>query len=155
MIGIPDIEVVNHQPPRQVRPDSVVALALQVIHEEQLPLQSLSIIFVNDAFLRKLHSDYLDDDSVTDIMTFNLGSKSEIEGELYISVDRATAHAAEFKVSLAEELTRLVIHGLLHLKGYDDQTAAERQVMRRREQHYLDKNERRVELQPSKSDPLI
>jgi rRNA maturation RNase YbeY len=62
-----------------------------------------------------------------------------VEGEIYISADRADIHAREFEVSLGEEIGRLIIHGMLHLKGYDDQTENERQEMQQKEDFYLQK----------------
>ncbi len=111
----------------------------RVIREEKIPVVELRIIFVDDEHLRRLHRDFLDDDTYTDVMTFNLGSEQAIEGEIYISVDRARVHAREFRVPLEEELVRLIIHGLLHLKGYDDQTPPERARMRTRENEHLKK----------------
>lgn len=90
--------------------------------QNNLQPESIDIILVDDNTLREMHKIYLDDDSVTDVMTFNLADDNSIEGEIYISVPRATAQSIEFGVTLIQELVRLIIHGCLHLAGYDDQT---------------------------------
>ena len=72
----------------------------------------------------------LSDDTYTDVITFNLGESGTVEAELYISTDRARAHAADYKVSLPEELCRLVIHGMLHLAGLDDREPEDRRKMK-------------------------
>jgi len=91
-------------------------------HQNNLQPDSIDIILVDDDTLREMHKIYLDDDSVTDVMTFNLADDKSIEGEIYISVPRATAQSTEYGVTLVQELVRLIIHGCLHLAGYDDQT---------------------------------
>jgi rRNA maturation RNase YbeY len=99
----------------------------------------MDIIWVSDEHLRKMHEDYLEDNEFTDIMTFNLGNNKDIEAELYISLDRAIEHAESYHVSLENELLRLLVHGLLHLAGYDDKEADDRDQMRLMEDYYLDK----------------
>ncbi len=99
----------------------------------ELQPSGIQVIFTNDADISALHQNYLHDPTPTDIITFNLGENDEIEGEIYISVERAQDQAKVYKVSLAEELTRLIIHGLLHLKGYDDLSDTDRRIMKQKE----------------------
>lgn len=127
------IEIFNNTPDLQVQEDSAVALVRGMIADEQMKVTSLNIIFVDDAYLKDLHQRYLDDDSETDVMTFNLNETGPIEGEIYISLDRAHAHARQFGVTAEMEVARLIIHGLLHLKGYDDHTVEEQKRMREKE----------------------
>ncbi len=103
----------------------------------KLPLASLNVIITDDIHLREMHKRYLDDDSPTDVLTFNLGKKDAIEGEIYISLDRAKDQAALYNVSLLEELSRLIIHGILHLAGLDDQNAASRREMKKKEDLFV------------------
>ncbi len=110
---------------------------INVVKGEELTCESISIIWVDDEELRNMHIQFLDDPTYTDIMTFNLGDENTLEIELYISVDRAIDHSKKFKVSLLNELSRLLIHGMLHLSGYDDHTEHEQKEMRQRENHYL------------------
>ncbi|MCB0280156.1 MAG: rRNA maturation RNase YbeY [Calditrichaeota bacterium] len=115
---------------------SYLSLINLVIDQEKMDCKSVTVIWVNDADLAKLHADFLDDPSKTDVMTFDLGDE-QIEAEIYISVDRAIEQAKQFKVDLSNELSRLVVHGLLHLAGYDDHTDTDIKAMRQREEHFL------------------
>ena len=99
---------------------------------------SLSIIIVNDDKIRDLNSRFLKRTRPTDVMAFPLGDDGEgVWGEVYVSEDRAAEQASMYNVSFKEELARLVIHGILHLLGYDDQRASQRKKMGEREEHYL------------------
>ena len=97
-----------------------------------LSASSIDIIFTDDSTISSLHGTYLNDSSPTDVITFDLGD-DEIEGEIYISVERAKLQAEEYRVTLKEELTRLIVHGLLHLKGYDDREETDRRIMKEKE----------------------
>ena len=110
---------------------------INVIVGEDLTWESVSIIWVDDDELRNMHVQFLNDPTFTDIMTFNLGDENILEVELYISVDRAKDHAEKFKVTEENELARLVIHGMLHLSGYDDHSDEEQIEMRAMENKYL------------------
>ncbi|RMF57756.1 MAG: rRNA maturation RNase YbeY [Calditrichaeota bacterium] len=134
-----EIHIHSHNLSIPFNPEHWKHLVQQMIDEESLPASEINIIFVDDPYLRDLHDRFLGDNTVTDVMTFNLGTEHHIEGEIYISVDRAKDQAREFGVSLQEELARLIIHGLLHLKGYDDATPEEQRLMREKENHYLEK----------------
>ncbi len=112
-------------------------LTATILQAVQLKVKSLDVIFVDDATLQKMHLEFLNDPEKTDVMTFNLGDGSAVEGEIYISIDRAKDQAAEYHVTLDEEVLRLVIHGILHLKGFDDQTPEERKEMKKHEEHWL------------------
>lgn len=133
----PEIEIFNNHPQLQVEADPAVALVKSLLIDEALTAAYIHIIFVDDAFLQNLHQEFLSDDSPTDVITFELGSENLTEGEIYISLDRAADHAREFQVETSAEIARLIIHGILHLNGYDDQTAEEQQQMRAKEEFYL------------------
>ena len=107
-----------------------------VIKTEQLDCKSVSIIWLSDEKLRKMHKEYLNNPELTDVITFDLG-EDQIEAEIYISVDRAIDHARQFSVTLENELNRLLAHGLLHLAGYDDHIKSDTKKMREREDFYL------------------
>lgn len=105
---------------------------------ENLKLGSLSYIFCSDNHLLSINQDFLNHDFYTDVITFDLGdSKKEIQGEVYISVDRVKDNAKKLKVSIKEELHRVVFHGALHLCGYKDKTRNDVLVMRKKEDYYL------------------
>jgi len=90
----------------------------------KLKISDLSIAFVNDDRMTEVNEQYLQHEGTTDIITFDYteDKSAGIEGELVICVDQAKRQAREYKVELANELARLVFHGLLHLGGYDDIT---------------------------------
>ena len=90
------------------------------------------------AKLLKLKKQYFQIDVLTDIITFNLEENGDpIEGEIYISLNRVSENAMEYKQDPDRELKRVIIHGFLHLLGYDDQTAEEKKAMTNLEDHYL------------------
>ncbi len=95
--------------------------AIEVLHGENKILNSLSIIISDDGMLQQLNRDSLGIDEPTDVLAYDLSeeSKDEIEGEIYISLDRVDVQAAEHSVEPETELLRLVVHGILHLCGMD------------------------------------
>ncbi len=94
----------------------------------------LGLVFVNDETLTSMHSQFLSDATPTDVITFDLGDDEPgLNGELYISVDCAVRLAAERKVPLERELALYVVHGTLHLCGFDDHEPKERAEMRKAE----------------------
>jgi len=110
------------------------SLLLKLSNELSFKLESLSINFVNAEYLLNVNKDYLNHDSYTDIITFNYsGSNTLIDGELFISVDEAIKNSLKFKVTTDSELIRLVIHGILHLIGFDDETKSEKIKMKAKE----------------------
>ncbi|TFH01150.1 MAG: rRNA maturation RNase YbeY [Calditrichales bacterium] len=117
--------------------NAIVNLAEWICSELRLPILSVDLIFVDDDTLRSMHASFLQDETFTDVMTFNLGEADQIEGEIYISPDRAAENAKTYGVSLSNELFRLVIHACLHLAGYDDKSDDLRAVMKEREDYFL------------------
>lgn len=105
------------------------------LHESKNIL-SLNIIFCDDEYLLSMNQDYLNHDYYTDIITFDY-SAEEIEGELYISIDRVKENATALEVSFKHELHRVIIHGVLHLCGYGDKSEEEEKIMRSKEDFYL------------------
>ncbi|HED64486.1 MAG TPA: rRNA maturation RNase YbeY [Planctomycetes bacterium] len=98
---------------------------------------SLSIVFVDDATLATLHDEHLGDPTETDVITFDLGEGEGPVGELYVSVERARRLAHRRGVSVARELSLYLVHGALHLCGFDDGTGEERARMRAAEAKVL------------------
>lgn len=109
-----------------------------VIRHENRKEGDVNIILMHDPALRKINQEYLSRDYFTDIITFDLSSSGELSGDLYISLDRVKDNAREFGVEWMEELKRVMVHGILHLAGYNDQDPEEKVKMREREDHYLD-----------------
>ena len=99
---------------------------------------TISIILSNDAKLLQLKKQYFQQEVLTDVITFNLEEDGDpIDGEIYISLNRIEENALKFKQGIERELKRVIIHGILHLIGYDDQTREEKKKMTRLEDYYL------------------
>jgi probable rRNA maturation factor len=99
----------------------------------------VSVIFCSDDYLLKINEQYLNHDYYTDIVTFDYVENSVISGDLFISVDRVEENAGQLGVSFDEELYRVIFHGILHLCGFKDKTNAEKEMMREKEDFYLEK----------------
>jgi len=101
-------------------------------------LQKISYIFCSDKYLLELNKQFLSHNFYTDVLTFLISIKNEpIESEIYISNDRIKENAKIFKVSYQKELLRVMIHGALHLCGYNDQNKKTKEQMRKRENFYI------------------
>ena len=112
-----------------------------ILNDNNQDTATISIILSNDKKLLKLKKQYFQMDVLTDIITFNLEENGDpIEGEIYISLNRVSENAREFKQNMEIELKRVIIHGLLHLLGYDDQTPKDKKEMTRLEDHYLNQS---------------
>ncbi len=123
---------------RLSNPKKTISWVKSVIKKEGASLDSLNYIFCSDEYLRALNIQYLNHKTYTDIITFNYNpSKKEIEGEIYISVDRVRENADKFKTEFKTELNRVIIHGVLHLIGFNDKTKTEKSIMREKEDSYL------------------
>jgi probable rRNA maturation factor len=98
----------------------------------------LNYIFCDDEYLLNINKTYLNHDFYTDIITFDQSEEDKkIEGEIYISVERVAENALSNKVSFENELKRVIIHGLLHLVGFQDKTTAQQKLMRHKEDEML------------------
>lgn len=125
-VGLPKID--------EIRADHWLT---QVIHYFDFEIGEISIIFTSDNYLLTLNNDYLKHDYFTDIITFNYSSKKCISGDLFISVERVTENANNFSVPFLYELHRVMVHGVLHLIGFDDHSEQEIQKMRFEEEKWL------------------
>jgi len=109
-----------------------------VIREEGYLDGDINIIFCSDAFLHEINVKYLKHNTLTDIITFDLSEREkEISGDIYISIERARENAKGLKVTLYNEVRRLIVHGILHLAGYRDKRPAEKAAMTLKEEYYL------------------
>lgn len=110
----------------------------KVLTKEGKNLDDLTYIFCSDEYLYDINKKYLNHNTYTDIITFDLSeSKEAIFGEIYISKERVEANAKALNIPFDEELHRVIIHGALHLSGYKDKTTAQKSEMRKREATYL------------------
>ncbi len=112
-----------------------------VILSEGKKTGEVSVIFCSDDYLLKINRQYLQHDYYTDIITFDYTEGETLGGDLFISVDTVRANADEYRQSFEQELRRVMVHGVLHLCGYDDATDEEQAVMRRMEDKYLELEE--------------
>ena len=104
-----------------------------ISNKESVSIEMLSYVFCSDESLLKINQNYLNHDTYTDIITFDLSDTEAIEGEIYISLHRVKENANAFKVAFEEELCRVISHGFLHLIGYNDHTDEEKSEMRAKE----------------------
>lgn len=110
------------------------------IEDEGYQLAELNYIFCSDTYLIEINRQYLNHDTYTDIITFdNSEVEKEITGDIFISIERIRENAKKFKVPVADELHRVMIHGTLHLLGYKDKGTESKKLMTQMEDKYLDK----------------
>ena len=110
----------------------------QAIDNEKHRIGILNFIFTSDDILYELNQQYLGHSTLTDIITFDMSdNKHKIEGDIYISIDRAKENARLYNEPFDREVKRLMIHGVLHLSGYQDKTLVEKDVMQAKEEYYL------------------
>lgn len=105
---------------------------------EGYEIADLNYIFCDDDYLLEINKQYLNHDYFTDIITFDNSEEDNIlEGDIYISVDRVKENAATFEADFETEMRRVLIHGLLHLMGYQDSDETLKNEMRAKEDQYL------------------
>jgi probable rRNA maturation factor len=145
-----EIEITNRQSQLSLPTGDIRKCAETLLAEEQVASASISLVFVDDREIQRLNRDYLQHDYATDVISFLLeerlpdrddaspesprGYGKYLDGEVIVSVETAIRSAEEYRWSAEQETILYVVHGLLHLVGYDDVSDDERAVMRRREQ---------------------
>ncbi|MCO5248781.1 MAG: rRNA maturation RNase YbeY [Chitinophagales bacterium] len=113
---------------------------LSIADAEKKIISEMTYIFCTDEYLHEINVEYLQHDTLTDIITFDLSTDSEnfgIEAEIYISIKRVNENADKFQVSLDNEISRVIAHGILHLCGYNDEADEEIATMRGKESFYM------------------
>lgn len=113
--------------------DRLPAWIARVIQERNGQLGTLNYIFCGDDYLLKLNQEYLQHDTLTDIITFPMEEAPIVSGDIFISTERVADNAKDLQVTYTEELCRVMIHGVLHLCGQGDKSPAEATAMRRLE----------------------
>lgn len=108
-----------------------------VAGSEVKKLGDVTIIFCSDNYILDVNMRYLQHDYFTDIITFDYCEGNVLSGDLFISIDTVRENAAEYGAEFDEELHRVIVHGLLHLIGYDDRTPEEEMEIHRKEDYYL------------------
>ena len=110
----------------------------KIILHENHELGDLTYVFCDDAYLHKLNVQFLNHDTLTDIISFDNSLGKQIHGEIYISVERVKENADTYQVAFLEELHRVIIHGVLHFCGYKDKTKKQQETMSCKENEALD-----------------
>ena len=119
-------------------PRKTTAWIKSVIKINKAELKEVSFIFCSDSYLLEINQTFLNHNTFTDIITFDHSkAKSVIEGEIYISVERVAENAKKFDVLFDQEIKRVMIHGILHLLGFNDKKSIEKAQMRKKEEACL------------------
>lgn len=104
-----------------------------VILSESKKEGEINYIFCDDEYLHKINVEYLDHDTLTDIISFDYSVGNELHGDIFVSVERVADNAKNFNVSFDEELKRVLVHGILHYAGYKDKSEDDELKMRQKE----------------------
>jgi probable rRNA maturation factor len=115
----------------------VIEIVRHILKCEEKKLGEISIIFTNNETILLINNNYLKHNYYTDVIAFNNNKREHIFGEIYISIDQVKINAEIYSTSIISELTRVIIHGVLHLIGYNDKSTNELVIMKEREEHYL------------------
>ena len=117
--------------------DATVLWLSSIISQENYNEGEVSIVFCDDEFLHKLNVEFLNHDTLTDVISFDYSIGKEIHGEIFISIERVRENANEFNQNFDTELSRVMAHGVLHYCGYKDKSTSEAAIMRSKEEFYL------------------
>ena len=118
-------------------PEKVASWISVIISNENLEEGELSYIFCDDEYLHKLNVEFLKHDTLTDIISFDNSLGNQINGDIFISVERVKENASKFNTTFENELHRVIIHGVLHYCGYKDKTKKDADIMRVKENKAL------------------
>ncbi len=109
-----------------------------IFKKEKNKIEEINYIFCSDEMLLQINQDFLQHDYYTDIITFDLSERNQpINGEIYISIDRVKDNAKIENTTFEQEMLRVIFHGALHLCGYKDKSTSDIQLMRAKENHYI------------------
>ena len=109
----------------------------KVISSESKHEGEINYIFCDDNYLVEINQQYLDHDTLTDIISFDYSVGNELHGDVFISVERVVENAQDFDVTFEEELRRVLVHGILHYCGYKDKNEEDENLMRRKEEEKM------------------
>ena len=141
-----DFDVISDEPSISVDHAAFEALCRYVLRASgQAGRWVVAVALVSDDSLRRLHARFMDDDSVTDVMTFPAGEPDQEGGDIVISVDRAAEQGPEHGFTTDQEVRFLFVHGLLHLCGWNDLTPSDRKRMLTQQTRLLELFDREVE----------
>ena len=109
----------------------------EVVSLENKILGNINYVFCSDTYLLEVNRKYLNHDYFTDIITFDYVDNKSISGDIFISIDRVAENSNKYNVSVSDELKRVLVHGVLHLLGFKDKTARQKNEMAKKEDEYL------------------
>jgi len=109
----------------------------KIIESENRLEGEINYIFCDDDYLHKINLQYLNHDTLTDIISFDYSEGNFLQGDIFISIERVQDNATDFNISLLEELKRVMAHGILHYCGYKDKSAEEKKIMRQKEEEKM------------------
>ena len=109
----------------------------RIIESEGFDEGEINYIFCDDEYLHKINVEYLDHDTLTDIISFDYTVGNLIQGDIFVSVERVKDNANDFNVSFDEELKRVLSHGVLHYCGYKDKSPEDEALMRSKEEEKM------------------
>jgi probable rRNA maturation factor len=144
------IEILNLQNKVRVNKNRLKELAESVLKSMDESDAELSVLVSDDGYIKKLNKKYRNKNAATDVLAFsaregvNPRAESSVLGDVVISAETAKREAEKRKISFHEEMSLYLIHGILHLLGYDDAKAAEREIMRAKENELMEGNSRRL-----------
>ena len=111
---------------------------LNTISTEGYKIEEINYVFCDDDYLHKLNVEFLNHDTLTDVISFDYSVGKIIQGDIFISVERVRENALEFNTTFENELMRVMIHGVLHYCGYKDKSESDELTMRAKEDFYLE-----------------
>ena len=118
-------------------PEKIEAWIQTIIKDENHILNQINYIFCSDSYLLKINQEYLNHDTLTDIITFPYASSPFVQSDIFISIERVKENADLFKTTFDQELLRVIIHGVLHLCGYADKDKESQSLMHAKENEAL------------------
>ena len=124
----------------KVKKERISDLAQTVLSNEGVLAAEISIVIVDDEYIIRLNQEYLNKNTTTDVLSFRLTDDTgdKLEGEVYANIEQITRQASDYHVLMEDEISRIVIHGVLHLLGFDDQTGEQKKIMTEIEDQYLE-----------------
>jgi len=111
---------------------------LNCVKKEHKSILKIDFIFCPDNYLKKLNKKHLEHNTLTDVITLDYSTNEYLLGDVFISIDRVKENAQKYKTTLENELSRVMIHGVLHLIGYKDKSNEQKKIMRTKENKHLD-----------------
>ncbi len=137
-----EVTIHNTHPTSKIKKREIEKLVKRVLKEERITLP-VDVIFTDDGFMKRINRKFTNRRNTTDVLSFgmkegkNMGIDYPSLGDVYVSLDQAKRQAKERRIGLKEEVSRLVIHGLLHLFGYDHKNRKQAKIMEEKQEAYL------------------